>query len=126
MSEMALTADDVIVIGRGRLIAETSIGELTSQSSQRYVSVRVARDRDRLGAALREVGASVVTEHDGALTVQGAEATRIGELAASLGLVLHELSPHAASLEEAFMELTDDSIEYRGEPAASLVNGGWR
>ena len=126
MSEMALTADDVVVIGRGRLIAETSIGELTSQSSQRYVTVRVAGDPDLLVATLRGAGASVVAEGDGALTVQGAEAAGIGELAGSLGVVLHELSPHAASLEEAFMELTDDSIDYRGGPAAPLVKGGSR
>ncbi len=125
MSEMALTADDVIVIGRGRLIVETSIGDLTAQSSQGYVSVR-AREPERLRQALEAGGASVVHEHDGSMSVRGLEAQQIGELAGSLQLVLHELAPHAASLEEAFMELTEDSIEFRGESPLSPTDGGTR
>src|SRR5579862_3053549 len=110
MSEMALTANEVIVIGRGRLIAEASIEELTRRSAQSFVTVR-SRDQSGLAAALERHGGRVVSEPDGSLSVRGIEAIDIGELAGELGVVLHELSPHAASLEEAFMELTDDSIE---------------
>ncbi len=123
MSEMALTADEVVVIGRGRLIAETSIDELTSRSSQRYVTVRVADEPARFAAALEQQGATTVHEHDGALSVRGLGAPAIGDLAAASGIVLHELAPHAASLEEAFMELTEDSIEYHGESSPAFANG---
>jgi ABC-2 type transport system ATP-binding protein len=126
MSEMALTADEVVVIGRGRLIAETSIEELTAQSSQRYVTVRPARDHDRFEHALAAEGATVVVEDDGSFRVHGLEAYEIGDLAGTLGVVLHELAPHAASLEEAFMELTEDSIEFRGESSLALAKGGSR
>ena len=112
MSEMALTADDVVVVGKGRLIAETSIGELTSRSAKGFVTVR-SREPERLAVALEGEGATLEDE-DGALVVRGLEAEQVGELAARLGIALHELSPHAASLEEAFMELTEESLEYRG------------
>jgi ABC-2 type transport system ATP-binding protein len=124
MSEMALTADEVVVIGRGRLIAETSIDELTSQSSQRYVTVRTAREPGGFRQALEARGATVLAEDDGSLSVHGLEAAEIGDLAGSLAVVLHELSPHAASLEEAFMELTEDSVEFRGEGSLALSKGG--
>ena len=62
-------------------------------------------------------------EHDGALSVRGLGAAAIGDLAAASGIVLHELAPHAASLEEAFMELTEDSIEYHGESSPAFANG---
>jgi ABC-2 type transport system ATP-binding protein len=114
MSEMALTADEVVVIGRGRLIAQTPVSELTATSSGGYVTVR-SPVADRLGPALQRAGASLTVEPDGALTVRGMTAAAIGDLAIGLGLGLHELSPHVASLEEAFMELTEDSVEYRGE-----------
>ncbi len=131
MSEMALTADQVVVIGRGRLIADAPVGELTGRSAQRFVTVRSPRAAD-LRAALEGAGATVADAADaadaagGALSVQGMEAAEIGELAARLGVVLHELAPHAASLEDAFMELTEDSIEYRGEDALAGIEGGMR
>lgn len=124
MSEMALTADEVIVIGRGRLIAETSIGELTSSSSQRYVTVRSPGGAE-LQAALEERGAAVACEADGSLSVRGLDAAAVGDVAGALPVVLHELSTHTASLEEAFMELTEDSIEYRGDELAA-TDGGTR
>ncbi len=125
MSEMALTADNVVVIGRGRLITETSIGELTARSTQRYVTVRTP-DPARLRQVLEQHGAGVSQEHDGSMSVRAMEASTIGDLAAGIGVALHELAPHAASLEEAFMELTEDSIEYRGEQQLSFAEGGAR
>ncbi|HLX77267.1 MAG TPA: ATP-binding cassette domain-containing protein [Acidimicrobiales bacterium] len=120
MSEMALTAEEVIVIGRGRLIAQTSISDLTSQSSQSFVRVR-SPDSARLRSELEAKGATVVVESDGALTVRGVDEVEIGELAAKSGVVLHELSPQQASLEEAFMELTEDTLEYRNKEATSAM-----
>jgi ABC-2 type transport system ATP-binding protein len=117
MSEMALTADQVVVIGRGRLIAEMPVAELTGSSPGRYVRVR-SPQRDELRSALESKGADVTLESDGALSVRQLSEVGIGELAASLGLVLHELSPQQASLEEAFMALTEEAVEYRGEPTA--------
>jgi ABC-2 type transport system ATP-binding protein len=128
MSEMALTADEVVVIGRGRLIAQTLVSELTAASSGGYVTVR-SPAADRLTPALRGAGASLTVEADGALSVRGMTAAAIGDLALGLGLGLHELSPHVASLEEAFMELTEDSVEYRGETVDAVANttyGGTR
>jgi ABC-2 type transport system ATP-binding protein len=110
MSEMAQTADHLVVIGRGHLIANCSTQEFIARSSERSVLVRSpdARLRDLLAAE----GAQVAAEPDGGLGVSGLEAPQIGELAARAGVVLHELTPRLASLEEAFMELTADSVEY--------------
>jgi ABC-2 type transport system ATP-binding protein len=114
MSEMALTADHLVVIGRGRLIADQPVSEFVAQSSRASVRVRTPAP-DTLRAALTEAGATLQTEPDGAFVVSGLAAAAIGDLAAGLGLALHELSPHAASLEEAFMELTHESVEFRAE-----------
>ncbi len=119
MSEMALTADHVVVIGRGRLIAERSVAELVTQSSGRAVKVR-SPDADRLHPLLQEAGATVSTDGDGTITVDGLRAERIGDLAAEHGLRLHELTPLTASLEEAFMDLTRDSVEFRGASGEQL------
>ncbi len=113
MSEMALTADHVVVVGRGRLIADTAVSDLVTQGSGRFVKVR-SPDADRLHPVLQRAGATVSTEADGAITVAGLPAERIGDLAAEHGLRLHELTPLTASLEEAFMDLTRDSVEFRG------------
>ena len=119
MSEMALTADEVVIIGRGRLIAEVPVAELLARSSQRYVRVR-SPELARLRAALDEHGAETTLEDDGALSVRGMDAVAIGDLAASLPVSLHELSPQSASLEEAFMELTEETVEYHGASAPSI------
>ena len=121
MSDMALTADDVVVIGRGRLIAERPVGELTAASAGGYVTVR-SPAAAQLRTALEGAGASVGVEPDGALSVRDILAPAIGDLATRLGVTLHELAPHTASLEEAFMALTDDSIEYRGENAPDTTS----
>ncbi|HET6964254.1 MAG TPA: ABC transporter ATP-binding protein [Acidimicrobiales bacterium] len=119
MSEMALTADHVIVIGRGRLIRDESMSEFVNSSSRTSVVVRTP-DAERLGTAVREAGGTVAPDNTGALVVTGLGSPIIGELAAEAGIVLHELSPRRASLEEAFMELTQDSIEFH---AAGEVHG---
>jgi ABC-2 type transport system ATP-binding protein len=121
MSEMALTADEVVIIGKGQLISQTSIEELLSQSTDNFVRVR-SPEAAKLKTALERDGAVVVLEDDGSLSVRGANEVAIGELAATIPVVLHELAPQLASLEEAFMELTEDSIEYRGTTSDGLTN----
>ncbi len=114
MSEMALTADHLVVIGRGRLIAEQPVAEFIAQSSGQHVLVRTPQP-DRLAQALVESGATIAHREDGALEVSGSSGPAIGDLAAGLGIAVHELTPQSASLEEAFMELTRDSVEFHGE-----------
>jgi ABC-2 type transport system ATP-binding protein len=120
MSEMALTADEVIIIGRGRLIEQTSIDGLLSRSSMQSVRVR-SPQADVLRQALEELGATTAVEDDGSLTVRGVDEVAIGDLAAARSITLHELSPQTASLEEAFMELTEASLEYRGAERPETV-----
>jgi ABC-2 type transport system ATP-binding protein len=133
MSEMALTAQRLVVIGRGKLIADTSVDEFIARSATQSVLVRTP-DPARLASVLAGIGAGVKAADHGGLSVTGVEAPAIGELAARSGVVLHELTPQRASLEEAFMELTKDSVEYHtkvGGPAGVPVgvpaqNGGWQ
>ncbi len=113
MSEMSLTADEVVIIGRGRLIEQVAIGDLLARSAHQFVRVR-SPQAGALSDALEREGAAIVLEDDGSLSVRGLDATAVGEVAATLGATLHELSPQSASLEEAFMELTDSSVDYRG------------
>ncbi len=113
MSEMAITAEQLIVIGRGQLIADTTVADFVRHSSGGYTRVRTP-DAERLRDLLGRGNASTEVEADGSLAVTGIEIAALGELAAREGIVLHELSPQAASLEEAFMELTRDSVEFRG------------
>jgi ABC-2 type transport system ATP-binding protein len=125
MSEMAVTADHLIVIGRGKLIADSTTQEFIQRSSDRSVLVRTP-DPDRLRALITGEGGTIARQdsEDGvaSLVVTGLPASRIGELAASASVVLHELTPRLASLEEAFMELTADSVEY-GQVAAGVSDG---
>jgi ABC-2 type transport system ATP-binding protein len=113
MSEMALTADQLVVIGRGRLIAQTSIANFVSENTTQWVRVR-SPGSGALAEAINLAGGRVEREPDGALAVHGMDAPRIGDLAAAHRIALHELTPQSASLEEAFMELTGDSVEFRG------------
>ena len=116
MSEMAVTADHVIVVGRGRLIAEESVADLlrrASGSSVRVRSPQAGRLRDLLAAP--EVSVSSAAE--GVLIVRGSSADQIGDLAREHDIAVHELVPQTATLEEAFMELTGDAVEYRGHTA---------
>jgi ABC-2 type transport system ATP-binding protein len=116
MSEMTLTADHLIVIGRGRLIADTSVEEFVRQSSGDWVQVR-SPDRDLLARLLRDQGAVVEAGHHDSLTVRRTSAAAIGDLAARHGIALHELVARQASLEQAFMEATLDTADYRPHPA---------
>jgi ABC-2 type transport system ATP-binding protein len=122
MSEMALTADHVVVIGRGRLMAAMSVDELTAQSARRFVRVR-SPQLDQLRKVLEASGAVTVLEDDGSLSVQGLGAAAVGDLAAAIPVVLHELAPQSASLEEAFMDLTEASVEYRGDKLPTSAPG---
>jgi ABC-2 type transport system ATP-binding protein len=112
ISEIALTADHLIVIGRGRLIADVSVEELTARASRDVVAVRTP-DAGRLGALLAGPEVAVRASERDLVEVEGVGAPEIGELARDHGLVLHELTPRRATLEEAFMELTSDAVEYR-------------
>jgi len=111
MSEMALTAQHLIVIGRGSLIADDSMDHILAAAG---TSVLVRSPRlDELGRLVSNAGGTT-TSQDGALTVAGLSAEQIGDLAALHSIALHELSPQQASLEEAFFELTEESVEYHG------------
>ncbi|MEO3773887.1 ATP-binding cassette domain-containing protein [Micromonospora sp. B9E7] len=117
MSEMQLTADQLVVIGRGRLLADAPTDEVIAGSP---VAVRVRSPHPdglaALAARLTAAGATVTAADRNDLTVTGTTVDRVGDLAHELGVRLHELSPHGASLEQAFMELTADSVEYAGGP----------
>ncbi|KES05499.1 multidrug ABC transporter ATP-binding protein [Streptomyces toyocaensis] len=129
MSEMALTADHLVVIGQGRLLADTSMAEFIERNSRSWVRVR-SPQRERLLDVLHQGGITAVESGDGALEVDGSKAEYVGELAARHRLVLHELSPQQASLEEAFMQLTAESVEYHahtGPPGPPQQWGdGWK
>ena len=129
MSEVALTADHVIVIGRGRILADMPVQELVDGASHRVVRVRTPQATD-LADALRREGGDVAPGDDGALEVTGVEAARVGEIAAAGGVVLHELTPVSSTLEEAYLELTADAVEYQAEtlddPAGVTTDGAAR
>ncbi|MBV8064067.1 MAG: ATP-binding cassette domain-containing protein [Actinobacteria bacterium] len=115
MSEMAVTADHLIVIGRGKLIADTSVDEFVRRASGAIVRVRSPQ-----ATALRDlvVGPDVKVEsEDGALEISGMSPEQVGDLAAANGITLHELTLVQASLEEAFMELTRDDVEFKAAAA---------
>jgi ABC-2 type transport system ATP-binding protein len=112
MSEMALTADQIIVIGRGKLITQGSVDELTA-TAHGTVSVR-ASNIDLLATALRAKGAAVDLASDSALSVSGLTSDEVGEAAFAAGVAVYELTPQRASLEEVFMDLTAESVEYGG------------
>jgi ABC-2 type transport system ATP-binding protein len=113
MSELEMTAEHLIVIGRGRILADMGMAEFIAASSTTRVRV-VSPDASTLRDLLAAPGVTVASSEPGVLDVEGLEARRIGEVATEHRLTLHELTPVAASLEEAFMELTRDSVEYHG------------
>lgn len=118
MSEMERTADHVIVIGRGKLVADTSMAEFMRMAAGDAVRV-VSPQAPAFVAVLEAHGAEVQTDRTSTdLLVSGIDAARIGELAAEHRIVLHELSSRGASLEQAFMDLTRDSVEYQSQAAA--------
>lgn len=122
MSEMALTAEHLIVIGRGRLMADMTVADFVKGAGG---SVRVRTDEaDRLRRLLAAPGVAVTSERSEVLEVTGLSSDRIGRTAADAGIALAELTPQQASLEEAFMEMTRDAVEYQapvrereGQPA---------
>ncbi|MFP8883480.1 ABC transporter ATP-binding protein [Streptomyces mangrovi] len=117
MSEMALTADHLIVIGRGQLLADMSVKDFIAHNSAEFARVRTPdgapEQRDKLTAALAEAGGHVLPEPDGALRVSGLPLPRISDLAHGADVRLWELSPHSASLEEAYMRMTQGAVDYR-------------
>jgi ABC-2 type transport system ATP-binding protein len=125
MSEMALTAEHLVVIGQGRLLADTSMADFIAQNSRSYVRIR-SPQRERLLDVLHGAGITVVESGSGTLEVDGAKSEQIGELAAQHQIVLHELSPQQASLEEAFMQLTAESVEYHAHTDAPPQQWGGR
>jgi ABC-2 type transport system ATP-binding protein len=112
MSEMALTADHLIVIGRGKLIADASVEEVVRRASGGVVRVR-SPQATRLRELVLDDHATVTSSEPGLLEISGLSAEQIGETAAAHAIVLHELSQQQASLEEAFMEMTRGDVEYR-------------
>ncbi|MET0590912.1 MAG: ATP-binding cassette domain-containing protein [Naasia sp.] len=120
MSEMAQTADHVLVIGRGKLLADTPIDALL-KSSATTTRVRTPRPAD-LSALVAAAGGTSTPAADGALIMGGPDAAAIGDLAAGSGIALHELTPLQSSLEEIYMTMTADSVEYR--TASGLAPGG--
>ncbi|MEU8962850.1 ABC transporter ATP-binding protein [Streptomyces sp. NPDC048491] len=117
MSEMAVTAEHLIVIGRGQLLADMSVKDFISHNSADFARVRApgtdAAQREKLTSALTEAGGQVLPEPDGALRVTGLPLPRISEVAHEADVRLWELSPHQASLEEAYMRMTQGAVDYR-------------
>jgi ABC-2 type transport system ATP-binding protein len=118
MSEMALTASHLIVVGQGRLIADTGVEEFIHSASRDLVLVR-STEAARLRDLLRGDGITVTSAGDDRLDVTGLTSGAIGRVAAEAGIALIELTPQRASLEDAFMEITRDSLEFR-IPAGDL------
>ncbi|MGA5044051.1 ABC transporter ATP-binding protein [Streptomyces arboris] len=124
MSEMALTADHLIVIGRGRLLADTTVDELVRQAGGASVRV-ITPQPDYLRLHLTAPGVEITTTATTAtaplqeLRIRGTEAAHIGAIAAAHGITIHELTPQTVSLEQAFMDLTQDAADHRSEPPAT-------
>ncbi len=128
MSELEHTADHVLVIGKGRLLADTSLDDLITNGAGAHV--RLASPRaDDLIALLEKEGATATRQADQTVQVVGLTSDRIGDIAATTGIPLHELTPQRASLESVFMDLTGDSVEYRDDASTSELastEGGGR
>ncbi|HEY4375713.1 MAG TPA: ABC transporter ATP-binding protein [Acidimicrobiales bacterium] len=117
MSEMALVADDLVVIGRGRLIFQGPVDTFVAGAAKHWVTVRSPHIAS-LAEALRNQGIAVTPNGSDGADLTGVEASTVGEVAARMGLVLHELSPHTGSLEEAFLQVTAGAQEYQAAPQA--------
>ncbi|KND35381.1 ABC transporter ATP-binding protein [Streptomyces acidiscabies] len=117
MSEMALTADHLVVIGRGQLLADMSVRDFIEANSAGFARIRTPDTephlREKLTSALTEAGGHVLPESDGALRVTGLPLPRISDIAHDTDVRLWELSPHQASLEEAYMRMTQSAVDYR-------------
>jgi ABC-2 type transport system ATP-binding protein len=122
MSEMAQTAEHLIVIGRGRIIADDSVEEIITGNASSSVKVRAPRQAELADVLVRQ-GARIERTTDGALTVIGLDSTAIGEAAAVNGIALVELTPEGATLEDAFLELTHHETDYRAATVAGATQG---
>jgi ABC-2 type transport system ATP-binding protein len=118
MNEMAVTADHLIVIGQGKLLRDEGMNAFVESSSEHWVLVR-SPQLDELSTQLEAAGATVKSGPEGSIEVAGIDSNGIGELASARGLTLHQLATQRASLEDAFMDLTHDSVEYRASVAAA-------
>ncbi|AOT61105.1 MULTISPECIES: ABC transporter ATP-binding protein [Streptomyces] len=118
MSEMALTADHLVVIGQGRLLADTSMADFIHHNSRSYVRLRTPQ-QEQTRDVLRAAGLTAADGADGALEIDGATTEHVGELLGEHGIVLHELSAQRASLEDAFMRMTAGAVEYHAHEGAA-------
>lgn len=123
MSEMAQTADHIIVLGRGRIVADAPVGEIVGRAAGGAVTVS-SPDSARLAGALAVIQATAtpIAGDPDRMTVAGADAPTIGQIAARNGIVLHELTPVAASLEDAYLALTQDEVEYHAGGVGSTAD----
>src|SRR5487761_326160 len=122
MSEMENTAQNLIVIGRGKLLADCTMEEFIARSSGQSVRVRTPQAEQLAKAVVAAGGtAGLSGDENGSLTVQGLNAARVGDVAYDAGVRLHELTVVRASLEAAFMELTEDSVEYHADVSAAVT-----
>jgi ABC-2 type transport system ATP-binding protein len=119
MSEMSLTADRLIIIGRGRLIAQTTIKDFLEGGPGNFVQVRSPQS-SALAALLESRGVTVTRQPGNTIRITGATPDAVGELARASGLTLQELSEHQTSLEDRYMELTSDSVDYRTAEGAPV------
>ena len=122
MNEMAVTAEHLIIVGRGRLIADVSWPNSCNSVGPQQRAGRTDRQHE-LRLLLQKDGVSITEDADGSLEITGFTPREIGELSAGAGIALHELTPVRASLEDAFMELTGDSVQYHGSASEIEPNG---
>ncbi|NKY87057.1 ABC transporter ATP-binding protein [Nocardia veterana] len=122
LSEMAQTADHLVVIGRGRLIADTDTKDFIAKSSESTVRVR-SPQLDELRSLLTSNGLTVREDEGPALVVVGETSDAVGKLAGANGITLYELAPQQASLEEAFMRMTGGAVQYHGEGIEQVMGG---
>lgn len=120
MSEMAMTADHLVIIGRGELLADTPMEQFLQQASQMSVLVHSPRSSE-LAEIITRNGGVVTALSDGAFSVTGLDAERIGDLAGAAGIVLHQLATQESSLEDAFMAMTHHTVEYQSSTGPSEV-----
>ncbi len=123
MSEMENTADHLLVIGRGKLIADCTVDEFIAANSQQTVRVRTPQ-QDQLSKLVATAGGTVRETGDGTMVISGLEPSQVGDLAYENSVRLHELAPVHASLEEAFMELTASSVQFHAGVPAQQVPAG--
>ena len=123
MSEMAQTADRLIIIGRGRLIADTTTAQLIESSTRKDVLLRTPRAAEMV-TLMEARGATVTKQDDGGLAVTGLDAPAIGDLAAEHGIAVHALIPRTASLEDAYLDLTGESVDFRAASPAPNARKG--